>query len=94
MIVVDAFLCYNQLVDESGKEGDFYLRLAKELIDRKYDSIQLCPWNGTAEKHPVLTLLVRMGGPGVVFISILPRRSGEVEAVTHPYTKGGARYAK
>ena len=46
------------------------------------------------KKHLVLTLLVRMGGPGVVFISILPRQSGEVEAVAHPYTKGGARYAK
>ena len=32
MIVFDAFLCYNQLVDESEKEGDFYLRLdATEL---------------------------------------------------------------
>ena len=45
-------------------------------------------------KHPVLTLLVRMGGPEVVFISILTRRSGEGEAVTHTYTKEGARYAK
>ena len=45
-------------------------------------------------KHPVLTLLVRMGGPGLIFVSILPQRSGEVKAVTLPYTKGGARYAK
>ena len=45
-------------------------------------------------KHPVLTLLVMMGGPGVVFLSILPQRSGEGKAVTQPYTKGGARYAK
>ena len=36
MILVNTFLCYNQLVDESEKEGDFYLRLAKELIDNKY----------------------------------------------------------
>ena len=50
MIVVDVFLCYNQLVDESEKEGDFYLRLAKELIDIKYDSIQLIPQNGMAEQ--------------------------------------------
>ena len=48
MIVVDTFLCYNQLVDESEKEGNFYLRLAEELIDNKYDSIQFRPWNGTA----------------------------------------------
>ena len=39
MIVVDVFLCYNQLVDESEKEFDFYLRLAEEIIDNKYDSI-------------------------------------------------------
>ena len=50
MIVVDKFLCYNQLVDESEKEGDFYLRLAEELIDNKYDSIQLFPRNGTIEE--------------------------------------------
>ena len=37
MIVVDTFLCYNQLVDESKKEGNFYLILAEELIDNKYD---------------------------------------------------------
>ena len=37
MIVVYAFLCYNQLVEESEKEGDFYLRLTEELIDNKYD---------------------------------------------------------
>ena len=48
MIVVDEFLCYNQLVDKSEKEGNFYLRLDEELIDNKYDSIQLRPWNGTA----------------------------------------------
>ena len=29
MIVVDTFLCYNQLVEKSDKEGDFYLRLAE-----------------------------------------------------------------
>ena len=48
MIVVDAFFCYNQLVGESEKEGNFYLRLAEELIDNKYDSIQFRPRNGTA----------------------------------------------
>ena len=41
MIVVDSFLCYNKLVDSSEKEGDFYMRLAEELIDNKYDSIRL-----------------------------------------------------
>ena len=45
MIVVDTFLCYNKLVDESEKEGDLYLRLAEELFDNKYDSIQLRPPN-------------------------------------------------
>ena len=40
MIVVNTFLWYNQLVDESEKEGNFYLRLAEDLIDNKYDSIQ------------------------------------------------------
>ena len=28
-ILVDALLCYNQLVDESEKEGNLYLRLAE-----------------------------------------------------------------
>ena len=37
MIVVDTFLYYNQLVDDSEKEGYFYLRLSEELIDNKYD---------------------------------------------------------
>ena len=40
MIVVNKFLCHNQLVDKSEKEDNFYLRLAEELIDNKYDSIQ------------------------------------------------------
>ena len=51
MIVVDTFFWYNQLVNASEKEGDFYLRLVEELIDNKYDSIQLRPRNGTAEKN-------------------------------------------
>ena len=38
-IVVDTLLWYNQLVDESEKEGDFYLILSEELIDNKYYSI-------------------------------------------------------
>ena len=33
MIVDNTFLWYNQLVDESEKEGNFYLRLAEELIN-------------------------------------------------------------
>ena len=45
-------------------------------------------------KHPFLTLLVSMGGPGVVFISILTQRSGEWKSVTQPYIKVGAIYAK
>ena len=45
-------------------------------------------------KHQVLTLLVSMRGPGVVFVSILPRRIGERKTVTHTYTKGGAIYSK
>ena len=61
MIVVDEFLCYNQLVDESEKEGDFYLRLAEELIDNKYDSIQLRPRNGTAEQTPSIDAIGKDG---------------------------------
>ena len=63
MIVIDAFLCYNQLVDESEKEGDLYLRLAEELIDNKYDSIQLCPRNSTAERTPSLDAIGKDGRP-------------------------------
>ena len=54
MIVVDTFLCYNQLVEKSDKEGDFYLRLAEELINNKCDSIRLQPRNSTAEQTPSL----------------------------------------
>ena len=63
MIVVNKFLCYNQLVDDSEKEGDFYLRLAKELIDNKYDSIQLRPRNGTAEEKTSLDAIGKDGRP-------------------------------
>ena len=63
MIVFDAFLCYNQLVEESEKEGDFYLRLDEELIDNKYDSIQLRPWNSTAEQTPSLDAIGKYGRP-------------------------------
>ena len=45
-------------------------------------------------KHPVLTLLGSMGGPGVEIESISPQRSVKGKAVTNPYTKGGARYVK
>ena len=63
MILVDTFLCYNQLVDESEKEGDFYLRLTEELIDNKYDSIQLRTRNGTAEQTPSLDAIGKDGRP-------------------------------
>ena len=63
MIVVDTFLCYNQLVDESEKEGDFYLIFSEELIDNKYDSIQLRPRNGTAEQTPILDAIAKDGRP-------------------------------
>ena len=63
MIVVDTFLCYNQLVDESEKEGDFFLILAKELIDKKYDSIQLRPRNGTVEHTPSIYAIDNDGRP-------------------------------
>ena len=94
MIVVYTFLRYNRLVDESEKEGNFYLILDEELIDNKYDSIRLRPRNSTAEKHPVFMLLIRMGGTGGVFVSISPQKSEKGKVVTKPYTKGGARYAK
>ena len=63
MIVVDTFLCYNQLVDESEKEGDFYLILAEELIDSKYDLIQLRPCNTTAGKTPSVDDIGKDGRP-------------------------------
>ena len=63
MIVVDKFLCYNQLVDESEKEGNFYLRLDEELIDNKYDSIQLRPRNSTAEQTPSIDAIGEDGRP-------------------------------
>ena len=40
MIVADSFLCDNKLVDNNKKEGDFYMKLAEELIDNKYNSIR------------------------------------------------------
>ena len=61
--MVDTLLCYNQLVDESEKEGGFYLRLAEELIDKKYDSIRLRPRNGTAEQTPSLDAIGKDGRP-------------------------------
>ena len=63
MIVVDTFLCYNQLVYKSEKEGDFYPRLAEELIDKKYDSIQFRPRNSTAEQTPSLDAIGKDGMP-------------------------------
>ena len=63
MIVVDAFLCYNQLVDESEKEGDFYIRLSEELINNKYDSIKFRPRNGTAEQTTSLDAIGKDGRP-------------------------------
>ena len=62
-IVLDTFLCYNQLVDESEKEGDFYLRLAKELIDNKFDSVRLLPQNSTTEQTPSLDAIGKYGIP-------------------------------
>ena len=80
MIVVDTFLCYNKLVDESEKEGDLYLRLAKEPIDNKYDSIQLRPRNGTSEQTPSLDAIGKDGRPSSgISIHITPtkrRRKG------------------
>ena len=61
--MVNTFFCYNQLVDKSEKEGDFYLRLAGELIDYKCDSIQLRPRNGTAEQTPILDAIGKDGSP-------------------------------
>ena len=63
MIVVDTFLCYNQLVDKSEKEGNFDLRLAKELIDNKYYSIQLRHRNSTAEQTSSLEAIGKDGRP-------------------------------
>ena len=75
MIVVDTFLCYNQLVDESKKEGDFYLRLAEELFDNKYDSIRLLPRNSTAEQSPSLDAIGKDGRPRIGFrIHITPTK--------------------
>ena len=75
MIVVDTFLCYNQLVDESEKEGDFYLRLAEELIDNKYDSIQLRPRNSTAEQTPSIDAIGKDGRPrSGIIIHITPTK--------------------
>ena len=75
MIVVDVFLCYNQLVDKSEKEGDFYLRLAEELIDNKYNSIQLRPRNGTAEQTPSIDAIGKDGRPrSGIRIHITPKK--------------------
>ena len=51
------------MVDESEKEGDFYLIFSEELIDNKYDSIQLRPRNGTAEQTPILDAIEKDGRP-------------------------------
>ena len=75
MIVVDTFLCYNQLVDRSEKEVDLYIRLAEELIDNKYDSIKLCPWNGTAEQTPSLDAIGKNGRTmSGIHINLYPKK--------------------
>ena len=85
IILVDTFLCYNQLVDDSEKEVDFYLRLAEELIDNKYYSIQLHPRNGTAEQTPSLDAIGKDGRPrSGIFIHLNPKnrkRKGSITAL-------------
>ena len=86
IIVVDTFLCYNQLVDKIKKEGDFYLRLAEELIDNKYDSIQLRPRNCTAEETPSLEAIGKYGRPrsGIrIHLTPTKRRSKGSNIVLH-----------
>ena len=61
MIEVDNFSCYNQLVGESEKEGNLYLKLAEELNVNKYDSIRLRPRHSTAEQTPSIDAIGKDG---------------------------------
>ena len=74
--MVDTFLCYKQLVEESEKEGDFYLILAEELVDNKYDSIRLRHWNSTTKQTPSLDAIGKDGRPmsGIHIHLTLPKR--------------------
>ena len=66
MILVDSFLVFQQLIDVSVKEGDFYASLAEELIDNNYDSLNLRKRGGHRDspQNPVRHAV--MGSPDAI----------------------------